>query len=102
MNTVLIVLTLVEVLILVVVLALYLISIAATLRRVSHTLGLVTFGVRAIEQQTAPLGPVLTDINGALEQVAGALDAVGAPAPVPATSQSPAGTEPPPPAAPSA
>ena len=98
MNTVLIVLTLVEVLILVVVLALYLISIAATLRRVSHTLGLVTFGVRAIEQQTAPLGPVLTDINGALAQVAGALDAVGAPAqPTPAASQSPAGTEPPPP-----
>jgi uncharacterized protein YoxC len=96
-NTLLIVLTLVEVLILVVVLAFYLISIAATLRRVSHTLGLVTFGVRAIERQTAPLGPVLTDINGALEQVAGALDAVGAPVPSHAASQSPAGTEPSPP-----
>ena len=101
MNTVLIVLTLVEVVLLVLVLAFYLISIAAALRRVSHTLGLVTFGVRAIEQQTAPLGPVLTDINGALEQVAGALEAVGAPAaePAPAASQSPSGTEPTPPAA---
>lgn len=81
MNTLLIVLTLVEVVLLVVVLASYLIIISAKLRHVSHTLGLVTFGVRAIEQQTAPLGPVLTDINGALEGVAGALDAVGAPAP---------------------
>ncbi|MBA2347519.1 MAG: hypothetical protein H0V81_04420 [Solirubrobacterales bacterium] len=74
MRTVLIVATLAEVALLVVVLATYLIVIAATLRRVSATLGLVTFGVRAIEQQTEQLGPVLTDINVALEQVAGALD----------------------------
>lgn len=83
MKTVLIIVTLVEVVLLVAVLAFYLIKIAATLRKVSHTLGLVTFGVRAIEHQTAPLGPVLTDINGALEQVAGALDAVGTPAQAP-------------------
>ena len=81
MNTVLIVLTLVEVVLLVVVLAAYLIKISATLRHVSHTLGLVTFGVRAIERQTAPLGPTLKDINGALEQVAGVLDELGTPAP---------------------
>jgi hypothetical protein len=81
MKTLLIVLTLVEVAILVVVLASYLIIIAAALRRVSHTLGLVTFGVRAIEAQCAPIGPVLTDVNGALEQVAGALEAVGTPDP---------------------
>jgi hypothetical protein len=90
-NTLLIVLTLIEVLILVVVLAVYLIVIAAKLRKVSHTLGLVTFGVRAIEQQTAPLAPVLTDVNGALEQVAEALDAVGSPAPPPGATP-PAGT----------
>ena len=83
MKTVLIIVTLVEVVLLVLVLATYLIKIGATLRRISHTLGLVTFGVRAIEHQTAPLGPVLGDINGALEQVAGALDAVGAPAEAP-------------------
>jgi len=81
MKTVLIIATLAEVLLLVVVLATYLVIIAGTLRRVSKTLGLVTFGVRAIEQQTAPLGPVLTDINGALEQVAGALEAAAAPEP---------------------
>jgi len=76
MKTLLIVLTLVEVAILVVVLALYLIVIAAKLRKISHTLGLVTFGVRAIEKQTEPIGPVATDINSSLEQVAGALESV--------------------------
>lgn len=80
MKTLLIVLTLVEVALLVAVLATYLIAIAATLRRISKTLGLVTFGVQAIERQTAPIGPVAGDINGALEYVAGALEsAVGGP-----------------------
>lgn len=79
MNTVLIIVTLVEVLLVVLVLAGYLIAIAATLRHVSKTLGLVTFGVRAIERQTEPIGPALKDINGALEQVAGALDEVAKP-----------------------
>ena len=70
MKTVLIVVTLVEVAIVVAVLATYLLLIAATLRTVARTLGLVTFGVRAIEKQTEPLGPVLEEINGALLQVA--------------------------------
>ena len=81
MNTVLIIVTLVEVVLLVVVLAVYLIKIAAMLRHVSATLGLVTFGVRAIERQTEPIGPVVKDINGALEQVAAALEALGKPDP---------------------
>lgn len=76
MKTVLIVLTLVEVALLVAVLAVYLIAIAAKLRSISKTLGLVTFGVRAIEKQTQPIGPVLADINGALEGVADALERV--------------------------
>ena len=83
MKTVLIIVTLVEVVLLVAVLATYLIIIAAKLRNVSSTLGLVTFGVRAIEKQTAPIGPVLTDVNGALEQVAGALEEVAQPTPPP-------------------
>ncbi len=74
MKTVLIILTLAELAVLVLVLASYLIVIAATLRRISKTLGLVTFGVRAIEKQTQPIGPVLRDINGALEGVADALE----------------------------
>ena len=81
MKTILITLTLVELVVLVLVLAVYLILIARKLNRISKTLGLVTFGVRAIEKQTQPIGPVLTDINGALEGVAGALEAVVGPAP---------------------
>jgi hypothetical protein len=75
-KTLLIVLTLVELALLVGVLAVYLIVIAATLRRVSSTLGLVTFGVRAIKKQTMPIGPVVEDINQALEQVADVLEDV--------------------------
>src|SRR3954471_10249051 len=73
MKTVLILLTLAEVVVLVLVLAVYLLRIASTLRTVARTLGLVTFGVRAIEKQTEPLGPVLRDINAGLEQVAALL-----------------------------
>lgn len=83
MNTVLIIVTLVEVLLLVVVLAGYLMAIAARLRRVSKTLGLVTFGVRAIESQTATIAPALSDVNAALGQVAGALQDVVGEAPPP-------------------
>src|SRR5262249_50693083 len=87
MKTLLIVLTLAELAILVVVLAAYLIAIAATLRKISHTLGLVTFGVRAIEKQTEPIGPVASDINGAREQVAAALESVVGPQGKPATKE---------------
>jgi hypothetical protein len=76
MKTALIVVTLVEVGLLVLVLAAYLLAIASTLRTVARTLGLVTFGVRAIEKQTEPLGPVLGEINHAFEQVA---DMLGVP-----------------------
>lgn len=79
METVLIVVTLFEVLLLVVVLAGYLVVINATLRKISETLGLVRFGVRAIEKQTESIGPTLVDVNTALEQVAGALDDVTRP-----------------------
>jgi hypothetical protein len=76
MKTALIVVTLAEVAVLVLVLAGYLIAIGATLRTIARTLGLVTFGVRAIEKQTEPIGPMLQEVNGALAQVA---DALGAP-----------------------
>lgn len=88
MKTTLIVLSAIEVLVLVLVLAGYLIAIAATLRKVSHTLGLVTFGVRAIEKQTEPVGPLLRDINGALEAAA---VIAGVPADKPATASAGAG-----------
>lgn len=74
MRRTLIALTLGEVAALVAVLAGYLLAIAAGLRRVSALLGRVTFGVRAIETQTEPIGPALRDINAALGEVAGSLD----------------------------
>ncbi len=81
MQTVLIVATLVEVVIVIAVLAVYLVLIARTLRNVSKTLGLVTFGVRAIDRQTQSVGPALRDVNGSLEQVAQALERAGGKAP---------------------
>ena len=75
MKKTLISLTVGEVVALVVVLAGYLIVIAAGLRRVSNLLARVTFGVRAIDKQTQPIGPALQDINSALAQVAASLEA---------------------------
>ena len=79
MKRALIAATLGEVALLVGVLAGYLIAIAANLRKVSQTLARVTFGVRAIEKQTEPIGPVLRDVNATLEQVAGALEQAAKP-----------------------
>jgi uncharacterized protein YoxC len=72
----LVVLTVVEVLALVITLALYLVAITRTLRRTSRTLAKVSFGVRAIETQCAPIGPSVTRINGQLDTIAGALAGV--------------------------
>jgi hypothetical protein len=58
------VVTLVGVFVIVAALAIYLITIAAILRHVSFTVGTVLIGVRAIANQTAPLGPVVRDILG--------------------------------------
>lgn len=74
MRTLLIVLTIVEILVFAGVLVAYLIRIARSLRRTSESLGKVTFGVRAIETQTALVGPSVTRINGQLHQIALALD----------------------------
>lgn len=74
METVLIVLTIVELVLLIGVLAAYLIFIARTLRNVSQTLGLITFGVRAIEKQTESIGPALHEVNGVLERAADELE----------------------------
>lgn len=55
------------------VLAGYLIAIANGLRRTSKTLAKISFGVRAIETQTAAIGPALEDTNASLQQVAATL-----------------------------
>ncbi len=55
-------------------LAFYLIWVIVILRRAVDTLGKVTFGVRAIAHRTAPLAPLLADVNTNLNAVADALE----------------------------
>lgn len=76
MRTLLIVLTVVEIVVFVGALAVYLIAIARSLRRISQSLGKVTFGVRAIETQCASVGPSVTRVNEQLTVIAGALEGV--------------------------
>jgi len=76
MRVLLILGTALEILLLVVVLAVYLVAIARRLRTIATYLGKVTFGVRAIESQCAPIGPAVTKINAQLTTIAGALAGV--------------------------
>jgi hypothetical protein len=73
MNSLLIVLTLVEVLLLVVVLAGYLVAITATLSKIASTAALIRIGVHAIDEQVRPIESEVSGINGALQKVATAL-----------------------------
>lgn len=73
MQTVAIV-TLIGVAATVVVLAIYLLTIAWLLYKVSFTLGTVVAGLRAIANQTEPLEPVVAEINADLAGVKGALE----------------------------
>ena len=76
MRTLLIVLTVVEIVLVVGALAFYLVRIARSLRAASANLAKVTFGVRAIETQCASIGPSVVKVNGQLATIAGALDAI--------------------------
>ena len=76
MTTLLVILTVIEILIVVAVLAAYLIAIARSLAKTSENLGKVTFGVRAIETQCESIGPSVTRINEQLTGIAGALEVV--------------------------
>ena len=78
MRTLLVVLTVAEILIFVGALAAYLIAISRSLGRISQSLGKVTFGVRAIETQCASVGPSVTRVNEQLTVIAGALEGVSA------------------------
>lgn len=70
------VVTLVLVGLLVAALAFYLIWVVLILRRITDTLGKVTFGVRAIAHRTAPITPIMVELNGDLAAVADALEAL--------------------------
>ncbi|MDP9444919.1 MAG: hypothetical protein M3P83_11465 [Actinomycetota bacterium] len=73
MTALLVVLTLVEIALVAVVLVVYLVAIARSLRRTATLLAKVSFGVRAIESQCAPIGPSVTRINEQLTGISAAL-----------------------------
>ncbi len=78
MTALLVVLTLLEIVIVVGVLVAYLVAISRSLRRTTVLLGKVSFGVRAIETQCAPIGPSVLTINSQLAGIAAALGSVTA------------------------
>ena len=70
MQALLITLTVVEIVLVLGAVAVYLILIDRSLRVTAGYLGKVTFGVRAIESQCAPIGPGVTRINKQLADIA--------------------------------
>jgi len=68
--------TLVVTFLLVAALAFYLIWVVLILRRITDTLGKVTFGVRAIAHRTEPITPLVTALNTDLVAVADALESL--------------------------
>lgn len=72
----LVILTVIEIALLLVVLATYLALISLRLLSISDTAGKVAFGVRAIDSQTAQIGPAVVALNGELEAIAGALPGI--------------------------
>ena len=76
MRALLITGTVAEILLVVGVLAWYLNQVAGSLHRTAEQLADVTWGVRAVETQSARIGPGVTRINGQLATIAGALAGV--------------------------
>ena len=74
MNEILVIATLVEVLLLVLVLAGYLLAITGTLTKIASTTRLIAIGVHAIDDQVRPIEGEVRGINGALQKVAGSSD----------------------------
>jgi len=68
-----VILTVVEIAGLVVVLAIYLATIARLLNSISANLARITFGVRAVETMCAVIGPAVDKINGNLSSTANGL-----------------------------
>ncbi|MCP9490551.1 MAG: hypothetical protein MSC31_11835 [Solirubrobacteraceae bacterium MAG38_C4-C5] len=70
------VLTVVEIVALVVVLAIYLMVVASQLRSISSTLAEVAFGARAVERQCRAVRSNVGNVNMVLEQIADTLPGV--------------------------
>ena len=76
MITLLIILSVIEVLLVIGAIAYYLIQISNSLHNTSRHLGKITFGVRAVETQCSSIGPSVTKINEQLTTITGALGGV--------------------------
>ncbi len=76
MRTLLITLSVIEVLIVIGALAYYLIQISKSLHETSRHLAKITFGVRAVETQCSTIGPNVVRINEQLTAIAGAVGGV--------------------------
>ncbi|MGH9184397.1 MAG: hypothetical protein ACRD0U_01040 [Acidimicrobiales bacterium] len=73
-----VVLSVAEILLVVAVLAYFLNRVARQLNSISASLGKITFGVRAVEQQCSVIGPAADRINENLAAVAGDLEVAAA------------------------
>lgn len=78
MTLLLIILTVVEAAVVVAVLATYLILLHRRLTVICTYLGKIAFGIRAVESQTAPIGPSVLRINKTLREINGALPVIAA------------------------
>lgn len=77
MQALLITLTVIEIALVLGAVAVYLVLIDRSLRTTATYLSKVTFGVRAIESQCAPIGPAVTRINKQLADIAAGLGGLG-------------------------
>lgn len=68
-ETLMIILSVVEIVALVVVLAIYLLIVAGQLRSIVTTLQEVTWGARAVERQLRAVRPNVSNVNWALEEI---------------------------------
>jgi hypothetical protein len=73
-----VILTVLEIVLLVVVLAFFLNQVAKQLNSISSNLARITFGVRAVETQCAVIGPAVDRVNANLASAAGGLDQAAA------------------------
>lgn len=78
MIILLIILTVVEAVVVVAVLATYLILLHRRLTVTCTYLGKIAFGIRAVESQTASIGPSVLRINKTLREINGALGPIAA------------------------
>jgi len=78
MTLLLIILTVIEAAVVVAVLVTYLILLNRRLVVISTYLGKIAFGIRAVESQTAPIGPSVLRINTTLREINAALPGIAA------------------------